>query len=214
MIRGLRIGTLSGNRSLRRGLDLFEQVTVALLYGWLLIRLWPEELSGLSWFPMLLLVSEGLVVVFLVFRRPTDNISVHSKDWLIAFAGTFFALLVVRGGDTRFAESGALLIVAGILLHVGAKLSLRRSFGVVAADRGVKAGGMYRYVRHPMYLGYMLSHIGYLLIAPLWWNVLVYALSWLFLIARVFAEERILSENPDYRAYMEKVPHRLVQYVF
>jgi protein-S-isoprenylcysteine O-methyltransferase Ste14 len=65
-----------------------------------------------------------------------------------------------------------------------------------------------------MYLGYMLSHLGYLLIAPLWWNAFVYALSWLFLIARVFAEERILSENPDYRTYMEKVPHRLVQYVF
>jgi protein-S-isoprenylcysteine O-methyltransferase Ste14 len=200
--------------SLRRGLDLFEQVTVALLYGWLFIRLCPDDFSGLGWFPLLLLVSEGIVVVFLVFRRRTENISIRFRDWLIAFAGTFFALLVVRGGDARFAESGAILIVAGILLHVGAKLSLRRSFGIVAADRGIKAGGLYRYVRHPMYLGYMLSHLGYLLIAPLWWNALVYALSWLFLIARVFAEERILSENPDYRAYMGKVPHRLVQYVF
>ena len=202
------------NRSLRRGLDLFEQVTVALLYGWLFVRLCPDELSGLSGLPMLLLVSEGIVVAFLILRRRTENISLRFGDWFIAFAGTFFALLVVRGGEPRFPELGALLIVTGILVHVGAKLSLRRSFGIVAADRGVKAGGMYRYVRHPMYLGYMLSHLGYLLIAPLQWNVLVYAFCWLFLILRILAEERILSENPDYRTYMEKVPHRLMQHVF
>lgn len=205
---------VSDDGSLRRGLDLFEQVTVSLLFVWLFVRLCPDEASGLGWFPMLLLVSEGIVVVFLVFRRRTENISLRFKDWSIAFAGTLFALLVVRGGEARFAELGAALMVAGILLHLGAKLSLRRSFGIVAADRGVMAGGVYRYVRHPMYLGYMLSHVGYLMMAPVFWNAVVYASSWLFLIARIFAEERILSENPDYRAYMERVPHRLVQYVF
>ena len=60
-------------RSLRRGLDLFEQVTVALLYGWLFVRLCPDELSGLSGLPLLLLVSEGIVVAFLVLRRRTEN---------------------------------------------------------------------------------------------------------------------------------------------
>ena len=69
-------------------------------------------------------------------------------------------------------------------------------------------------IRHPMYLGYMLSHIGFLLIAPIFWNLIVYAATWFFLIARVFAEERVLSRNPDYRTYMDKVQYRLIPSMF
>lgn len=57
--------------------------------------------------------------------------------------------------------------------HVGAKLCLWRSFGLVAAHRGLKAGGLYAVVRHPMYAGYVISHVGYLLVAPSWWNLAI-----------------------------------------
>jgi protein-S-isoprenylcysteine O-methyltransferase Ste14 len=207
--------------SFARGLDLFEQVIFTILFVWLFIRLWPDEVSGLSFLPILLLFSEGVVVLFLLSRRRTENISINFKDWLIAFAGTFFALLVVKGGDPSsevwrltMAQIGVFPLMLGVLVHIGAKLSLRRSFGIVAADRGVKVGGMYRLIRHPMYLGYMLCHVGYLLFAPVLWNLAVYASSWFFLIARIFAEERVLSENPEYQSYMEKVRYRLLPGVF
>lgn len=209
---------MSPRMSFARGLDHFEQVTVLTLFVWLCIRLWPDEVAGFGVYPIMLLISEGIVVVFLLFRRRTQNISVNFKDWFIAFAGTFCALLVVNGGDPTsqplMAQFGAFGLILGIVIHVGAKLSLRRSFGIVAADRGIKAGGMYRLIRHPMYLGYMLSHIGFLLIAPIFWNLIVYAATWFFLIARVFAEERVLSKNPDYRTYMDKVQYRLIPSMF
>ena len=110
-------------------------------------------------------------------------------------------------------NTGPLLIMAGTIIHLGAKFSLRRSFGVVAADRGVKASGAYRYVRHPMYLGYMICHVGYLMIAPCYWNAVVYALTWSLLIMRIIAEERVLRENAEYTAYMEKVPHRIIPFI-
>src|ERR1700682_5194874 len=50
-----------------------------------------------------------------------------------------------------------LLITAGVLLQIYAKLTLRRSFGIIAANRGVMTSGPYRVVRHPMYAAYLLS---------------------------------------------------------
>ncbi len=80
----------------------------------------------------------------------------------------------------------------------------------MAAARGVMSKGLCRWVRHPMYEGYLLSHIGYLLLAPSLWNALVYAAVWGFLGARIFAEERMLFEDPAYAEYAEKVPWRLL----
>ena len=214
---------MAGSAFTLKRLDLLEQVLCTVLMGSLVYRLWPEDFSNLALYPILLLISEGIVVGFIIFRRRTENISIRFTDWIIAFAGTFFSLLVVPGEGTAEGASelraialrlSAFLLIAGLSIHLGAKLSLRRSFGLVAADRGIKAGGLYKRVRHPMYLGYMMSHVGYLIFAPVPWNFAVYGLSWVFLIARIFAEERILSLNPEYQTYMEEVPYRLIPKVF
>lgn len=198
----------------RRLLDLSEQVAVLALYVWFVARLWPDEFSPANWYPVLILLSEGLVVLLLLIRRPTDRISISLSDWAIAAAGTFLTLLVDKGGTPLLGDLGAVLILIGLAIHVGAKLSLRRSFGLVAANRGVKIGGLYRLVRHPMYAGYMLSHVGFLLIAPLPWNFAIYAAAWGLLIARIYAEERVLSEDPQYQAFKSRVRYRLLPGVF
>ncbi len=198
----------------RRLLDVVEQVAVLALYSWLVIRLWPAEFSATNWYPILLLVSEGLVVLLLLIRRPTDRISTRGLDWILAAGGTFVVLLVGQSGAPLHGPLGAMLMLIGLAIHVGAKLSLFRSFGVVAANRGVKAGGLYRLVRHPMYAGYMLTHVGFLLVAPSLWNLAVYAAAWAFLVARIYAEEKVLSEDPAYQALKARVRYRLVPGLF
>ena len=189
----------------RQWLDGGEQIVVLGLYVWLVARLWPGHLSAANWYPLLLLLSEGLVVVLLLIRRRTERISTRPLDWLIAFAGTFLSLLVQGGGPPLAPVAGILFMLAGLAVHVGAKLSLWRSFGVVAADRGIKVGGPYAFVRHPMYAGYMLAHLGFLLVVPRLWNLAIYVLVWALLVARIFVEERVLRESPDYRRYMDTV---------
>ena len=198
----------------KRLLDLLEQVTVLALYSWLVLRLWPDEFSPSNWYPLLLLLSEGLVVFLLLIRRPTDRISTNGRDWAVAAGGTFLALLVGKGGAPLFGALGACFLLLGLAMHVGAKLSLRRSFGLVAANRGVRVGGLYRLVRHPMYAGYMLSHVGFLLVAPSPWNAAIYAAVWMLLIARIYAEERVLSEDPEYQAFKSRVRYRLLPGIF
>lgn len=204
------MSTMAAVTHTRRLLDLFEQAAVLALYTWLVVRLWPSEFSASTWYPLLLLLSEGLVVVLLLIRRPTDRISTRGLDWALAAGGTFVVLLVDQGGAPLHGPLGAVLMLLGLAIHVGAKLSLFRSFGIVAANRGVKVGGLYRIVRHPMYAGYMLTHVGFLLVAPSLWNLAVYAVAWAFLVARIYAEEKVLSEDPAYQAFKGRVRFRLV----
>lgn len=197
-----------------RFLDRFEQVVVVALYIWLILRLWPEEIMTAQFVTLLLLVSEGAVLAFLLLRRQTDQISPRFRDWAIAAAGTFGVLLVSKGGAPIAVVPGAILMLSGMVVHITAKFSLRRSFGLVAANRGVKSTGMYNLVRHPMYTGYIISHIGYLLLAPSLWNLAVYLSVWSLLVARIYAEERLLSKDDAYGFLKERVRFRLVPGVF
>jgi protein-S-isoprenylcysteine O-methyltransferase Ste14 len=190
--------------------DRLEQAAALALYGYLVLRIWPDDLTLASLAPGLVLVSEGVIVFFLIIRRPTSDISLRWTDWAVAAGGTIAPLLVVKGGAPISIAVGAFLLLFGLVTQLGAKLSLRRSFGLVAANRGVKTGGAYRYVRHPMYLGYMISHVGFLLLSPAWWNVLVYAAAWTCLILRVAVEERLLMRDAAYRAFAERVRRRLI----
>lgn len=104
--------------------------------------------------------------------------------------------------------------MAGILAQVSAKLMLMRSFGLVAANRGIKIRGPYSYVRHSMYAGYMLTHVGFLLASPSLWNAAVYAAAWTLLVARMIAEERVLSDDPNYRNYARRVRHKVVPGIY
>ena len=197
-----------------RVLDTVEQVVATALYIWLVMRLLPTHATTADWIALLILFSEGIVIVLLLARRPTDMISTDYRDWAIAAGGTFLSLAVTRGGDPLAPAVGGLFLLAGIATHLTAKFSLRRSFGLVAAHRGLKVTGLYRFVRHPMYVGYMMTHVGFLLVAPTLWNLGVYLGVWALLIARIFAEERVLSQDPEYREFKARVRYRLVPGVF
>jgi protein-S-isoprenylcysteine O-methyltransferase Ste14 len=197
-----------------RWLDRAEQGVVVVLYAWLVARLWPADFSASNWFAILLMASEGLVVALLLLRRPTDHISRRMGDWIIAAAGTFVVLMVQPGGAPISPDLSLALMLLGLAIHVGAKLSLWRSFGLVAANRGVNTHGLYRFVRHPMYAGYILSHMGFLLSAPSWWNLAVYLTVWLLLLARIEAEERTLRQDAAYAAYAGQVRWRLLPGVY
>jgi len=197
-----------------RTLDRIEQIIAVTFFAALILRLWPAGLGAASPVTFLLLFSEGIVILFLLLRRTTDQISTSPTDWLIAAGGTISALLVGKIGVPLAPQLGSVFIMFGTFVQLSAKLNLRRSFGLVAANRGVRSSGLYAFLRHPMYAGYMLIHVGYFIAGPTWRNFLVYVVTWAFLIARIFAEERILKQDPAYCAFMKRVRFRLVPGVF
>lgn len=193
-------------------LDRIEQVAVVVLFAWLVQRVWVSE----NPFAPLLLIAESSVLIFVLIRRPTSAISVKLGDWLLAITATSAPLLVQPGIDLwpQIAALGIGLVFVGNCFQIWAKLFLRRSFGIAPANRGVKSDGPYRFVRHPMYAGYLVVHIGVLVLMPSLLNLTIYIIGWWAQILRLLAEEALLAEDPAYRSFMEKVRWRLIPGVF
>ena len=196
--------------------DLLEKVVVVLLLATLASRLIPPAITTGHYQNWLLLLAEGCVVFFVLFRRSTTNISLRPLDWALGFGGTLAPMLVIASSDTPLVPVAfcGFLIIAGMLFQIYAKFTLRRSFGVIAANRVVKVSGPYRFVRHPMYAGYTITHLGFLLSGPNWWNFSVYALGLALNITRILAEERMLMADPAYQELSRKVRYRLVPFLF
>ena len=195
-------------------LDTLEQVILLILCTGLFVRLWPRSLAEVKLYLVLLLISEGIVVILLLIRKSAEYISNSFKDWLVSFSGSFLPLLISGGGTPFLPKVGVALIFMGLLIHIGAKVCLFRSFGIVPANRGVKVNGLYAYVRHPMYAGYFLTHIGYLIAAPTLWNFSIYFSVWFFLLYRIFAEEKVLLNTSDYKTYVKQVHYRVIPGIF
>jgi protein-S-isoprenylcysteine O-methyltransferase Ste14 len=164
----------------------------------------------------LLVISELLGVFLILTRRFTTTVSMRPLDWALSFMAVNAPLLVVPAAASTFLPLpiATTLMLAGMIIQILAKLTLWRSFGLIPANRGIKTKGPYRIVRHPMYAGYTLTHIGFLLGFPSLQNSLLYLAVFLIEIARIFREELILTRDPLYRAYASHVRYRLLPRVF
>ncbi|MDE2595291.1 MAG: isoprenylcysteine carboxylmethyltransferase family protein [Sphingomonadales bacterium] len=195
-----------------RFLDRAEQVLVVIFWTMLALRV---DHSDNPLAP-LLLASESVIAIFVLIRRSTGNISMRLGDWLLAITGTVASLLIIPSANIlpMLIVPAVLLALLGNIWQISAKLVLRRSFGIAPANRGVKVGGPYRFMRHPMYAGYLMTHIGILMVMTSWINFLIYAICWTAQIKRILVEEELLGQDPAYAAYMQQVRWRLIPGIF
>ncbi len=105
--------------------------------------------------------------------------------------------------------AGLVLVTLAAGLSLVSLLTMGRLFGVRPALRGLVTSGPYRFVRHPMYLSYILADIGYNLQE---WNsvtLLLVSVGWASLAYRIRAEEGVLSQHAEWPAYIASVRYRL-----
>lgn len=176
---------------------------------------WRSFLQTGKWTSFCWTISEGIVVLFLVFRRESKSVSRRPWDWLVGIAGTI-SVLLARPGKLMIAPEavGVSLQIVGTLFEIYGKAALGRGFGIIAANRGIVLKGPYRIVRHPIYLGYLVTHVGFLLTNWSLRNIAVYLATYFFLVARIFSEERLLSGEESYRDYCRQVRFRLIPGIF
>jgi protein-S-isoprenylcysteine O-methyltransferase Ste14 len=165
---------------------------------------------------LLLAISETLPVLLIIIRKPGEMV-MKPYPFLLAFVGTAAPLLVrpAAGGFQILPDIavGALMAL-GLAVNIAAKLALWRSFGLAPANRGVRNGGPYKFVRHPMYLGYFLTQVAFLLSNLSIGNMIKYLVTWGVQILRIREEEKFLLRDSAYQDLAKRVKFRLVPGVY
>jgi protein-S-isoprenylcysteine O-methyltransferase Ste14 len=161
-------------------------------------------------------VSEHLLVLWIAFTRPppgVQDLSLSSSiAVVVAYAYPYAQVVYLRWapGNPAWPGVGLVLVMLGACLSFASLLSLGRWFGVWPAFRGLAMRGPYRFVRHPMYLAYMLADIGYNLYEYNFGTVLLVIAGWASLFYRIRAEERILLHDAGWSSYVALVRYRLL----
>src|SRR5579863_10206899 len=114
-----------------------------------------RDTGSANWFG--LLIVNSLFVAMYVARRDAGSISSSPLLWVLAFVGSCLPLAMRPTTPGPSAVAGNLLQVVGLCAVAAALLSLRRSFGIVPAHRGIRTQGLYNFVRHPLYASELFS---------------------------------------------------------
>jgi protein-S-isoprenylcysteine O-methyltransferase Ste14 len=196
--------------------DLLARAAVGVLFTFLSINVLQDFIHTGRVTGLLLLASECLVVVLTIVRRPAQLVDRSLWAGMVTAISLLGPpLLWPSSGDGLIPDfATAIASAMGLTLVVIGKLTLGRSFGLVPANRGVVVRGPYTLVRHPIYTGYLITHIAFLVAHPHWWNVLIVLTADTALIARALIEERVLGTDIEYRAYCQRVGWHLVPGVF
>jgi protein-S-isoprenylcysteine O-methyltransferase Ste14 len=196
--------------------DLCARIIVVALFTMMAVRIGADfqqtgRLTGL-----LLLASETLVVVLTVFRRSAATVDRSLRARVLTTVSMMGPPLVrpalVPALAPELATVG--LSACGLLIVIAGKLSLGRSFGLMPANRGIVSTGLYRLVRHPIYLGYLVTHAAFVAANPTGWNVALLVTADIALLARAICEESTLARDPEYRAYQQLVRWRVLPGLF
>lgn len=197
-------------------LDVAERAIVSAIFLAFAWKAFGHFLETPNIITFLLILSETIPVVFILLRSPSTTLSDRPWDWIFGIAGSVAPLLISPAAVSPLVPQSfcIALIGLGVFLQLSAKIILGLGFGIIAANRGVKSLGPYRFVRHPMYAGYTLTHIGLLLAMPSIFNAALYAFALGLQITRISREERVLRLDPEYRAFASRVRYRLIPYIF
>jgi protein-S-isoprenylcysteine O-methyltransferase Ste14 len=196
--------------------DFVARAVISALFALLSVNLLADFVRTGHLTGLLLLVSEALIVVLTVLRRPAtcvDRSTIAAVMTTVSIAGP--PLLRAGSGHALVGDAvTASLSAVGLLLVIAAKVTLGRSFGIVPANRGVVARGPYKLMRHPIYAGYLVTHVAFVMANPTPLNAAIVIVADAALIVRALMEERILGTDADYQAYCRRVGWHLVPGVF
>jgi protein-S-isoprenylcysteine O-methyltransferase Ste14 len=158
------------------------------------------------------LVEQTWVVIAYLIRRPSRTTNRRLGDWLLAFGGTFGGVLFrPDGAHLRWGlDLGLGAQLLGLAVCIASFLALGRSFGFVAADRGLVSRGPYAVVRHPIYASYVVLQLGYVLQSLSVRNALVMVFASGCNVGRAIVEDRALSTGSHYAEYRDRVRWRLL----
>jgi protein-S-isoprenylcysteine O-methyltransferase Ste14 len=146
-----------------------------------------------------LLVLRDLVLAYGFLTRSRMSVEGGVRARAAAYFSTFLPLLYqvsssVASKTTVFIVNS--FFVVGFLLATLAAIELGSVIGIAPAFRGkIVRTGVYRFFRHPMYTGYLIAELGWVLLNPI--NLLIFVASICLIFYRIRIENRILQLSPS-----------------
>lgn len=179
---------------------------------------WPLFCASITRYVLLSVLLLFTALTLLLNRRPTHlptkliHITVPlAMSYYVFFYGMVDKFpeelrenLLPVAWQVPAAAAAVIISTLGYAISFWGICNLGRSFAVLVAVRQVVTGGPYAYVRHPMYLGYLIELCG-LLLASLSLGMLLLAAGFIFLmiIRAQLEEDRLIEAHPAYREYMQ-----------
>jgi len=158
-----------------------------------------------------------------------------SEDWavvpfltltMLGFAATVYDFTVIQGIGFRLSPLSllglAMLVFGGYIRLtsrrqlMGAGLTMLGSSRLVIAEgQRLVTDGLYRRIRHPLYLGEITRNLGFTLILTSGYGFALVLLGSMFLLFRIRREERMMLDEfgDEYREYMAHT-WRLIPHIY
>ena len=171
-----------------------------------------SALSVVDWIYAL----QHAIVLAIAMTRPMPHVQDRSLATSVAVAISYgypYAQVIYLGvsrGEPGWPTVGIVLVMLGALLSLASLLSLGKLFGVRPALRGLVTRGPYQFVRHPMYLSYIVADVGYNLQEWSPVTVSMVILGWASLLYRIRVEEQVLARHGRWQAYIDRARYRLI----
>jgi protein-S-isoprenylcysteine O-methyltransferase Ste14 len=196
--------------------DACARVMIVSLFTLMAVRIGIDFVETGRLTGLLLLASETLVVVFTVIRRSPSSVDRSMRARVLTTMSMMGPPLVRPANVEALAPEIVTVVISavGLMVAISGKVSLGRSFGLMPANRGIVSTGLYRLVRHPIYMGYLITHVGFVAANPSLWNTTLLVLADLALLMRAKCEEQTLARDPAYRAYLGRVRWRVLPGAF
>jgi protein-S-isoprenylcysteine O-methyltransferase Ste14 len=196
--------------------DITARAIVVVLFSIMALRFGSDFLTTGRLNGLLLLVSEALVVALTVVRRSAATVDRSMRARVLTALSMLGPPLLQPSHLPALAPEvlTVALSAAGLAIVIAGKMTLGRSFGLMPANRGIVSSGVYRLVRHPIYMGYLISHVAFLVANPAPWNIAALLAADLALMARAVCEEATLARDDQYRSYQQLVKWRVCPGIF
>jgi len=218
-------------KQLLRALSYVAMVVIPVLLGWGV-----NDLGGYFRDPARAgyvgLGALGMLIVLI----PHSSVQPFSKGAQVAGRGLFLAVVVSafflmvflpfadRHGVATFPEgeglraAGLALCLAGTVIRLAAVWTLGKQFSgyvTLQENHQLVQAGLYRHIRHPMYLGVVILMPGVALVFRSWLVIPVSILTLVFVLLRIGQEERLLAEHfgSEFESYRRRT-WRLLPYVY
>jgi len=158
-------------------------------------------------------ILQWVVAVLFLLRgkaeRDGDTLALSATAISLLLGGILVSLLPLKAWPL----SSTVLFVVGAAFTVFSLSTLGSSFAIFPARRALKVSGPYRWIRHPAYLGETVMLLGVALAVGsiAGWTLMV--ASVVAFVFRILGEERVW-ETPEFAAYQERTPWRLVPWIW